>query len=122
MLPSRSLVSFDERNPKNFNNRILASANASRSCRLPLTFTHKSREPRCFKHMNMESLPVLHFAQYKTWMDSKVFLEWLQRRFVRHVKRFCHEVDIECKFYFSIMPRHIPLLINYSLNIGPLLP
>ena len=30
-------------------------------------------------------------------MDSKVFLEWFQRKFVAHVKQFCHEIGIECK-------------------------
>ena len=102
MLPSRSLVSVDERNPKNFKQSkarvtILACANASGSCRLLLTFIHKSSKPRCFKHTNMESLPVHYFTQHKSWMDSKVFLEWFQRKFVAHVKQFCHEIGIECK-------------------------
>ena len=63
----------------------------------PFDIYPQSSKPRCFKHMNMESLPVHYFAQHKSWMDSKVFLEWFQRKFVTHVKQFCQEVGIECK-------------------------
>ena len=99
MIPSRSLVSADERNPKSFKLSkdrvtILACSNASGSCRIPLAFIHKSIKPRCFKHMNMDSLPVHYFAQNKSWMDSKVFLEWFQHKFVHNVKQFSREVGI----------------------------
>ena len=63
MIPSRSLVSQEETNVKNFKlskDRVtlLACVNASGTCRLTLAFIHKSAKPRCFKHMNMDTLPV----------------------------------------------------------------
>ena len=57
-MPSKSLVSSGETNVKNFKQSkdrvtLLGCANASRTCKLPLAFIHKSARPRCFKHTDM---------------------------------------------------------------------
>ena len=102
MIPSKSLVLHEETNAKNFQlskDRVtlLACANASGTCRLPLAFVHKSVKPRCFKHMNMDTLPVHYFAQNNSWMNSKLFLQWFQIRFLPHVKLFHQNNGIENK-------------------------
>ena len=52
---------------------LLASANSTGTCKLPLMFIHKSQKPHCFKHMDMKLLLVHYYDQKKTWMDSHLF-------------------------------------------------
>ena len=87
LMPSRSLVSSGETNAKNFKQSkdrvtLLGCPNASGTCKFPLAFIHKSARPRCYKHIDMETLPVSYFAQRKSWMDAKLFLQWFELKFL----------------------------------------
>ena len=102
LMPSKSLVDCGEKKAKNFKKSkdrvtLLGCANASGTCRLPLVFISKSAKPRCFKHMDMSSLPVHYVAQKNSWMDAKIFEEWFHKRFVPHVKEFCLKNSITYK-------------------------
>ena len=56
---------------------LLACSNASRTHRLPLVFINKSTKPRCFKHMDMNNLPVhYNYSQKKSLMNCSIFSEW----------------------------------------------
>ena len=108
LMPSRSLVESKEKQARNFKKpkdrvTILGCANASGTCKLPLAFIHKSAKPRCFKHMDMSSLPVSYFSQSKSWMNATIFGDWFHQKFVPFVKHFCQVHDIEYK---------IPLLLD----------
>ena len=72
-------------------------ANASGTHRLPLMLINKSQKPRCFKHMDMNNLPVHYYAQNKSWMDSRLFTEWFHNRFVPSVRIFCRCRGLEEK-------------------------
>ena len=37
----------------------------------------KSLNPRCFKNINKNNLPVYYRANSKAWMDNSIFKEWL---------------------------------------------
>ena len=56
--------------------------------KLPLLVIGKTEHPRCFK--NVSSFPTLYRAQLSAWMDSKLFLEYLERLdrrlFIEHRK------------------------------------
>ena len=98
LMPSKSLVHCGETQAKNFKqSNLLGCANASGTCKLPLAFIHKSAKRRCFKHIDIASLPVHYFSQRKGWMDSKLFERWFQEKFVPHVRRFCQEQGVEYK-------------------------
>ena len=78
MTPSCSLNSSGITRAANFKKAkdritILGCSNASGTFRLPLVFINKSARPRCFKHMDMNSLPVKYYSQSKSWMDCKIF-------------------------------------------------
>lgn len=99
MMPSKSLTASTEKRPANFKKAkdrvtILACANAAGTCRIPLLLINKSKKPRCFKHMDMENLPVHYAAQSKSWMDSKLFSEWFNDRFLPAVRKFCREKSL----------------------------
>ena len=102
LMPSKSLVEAGETQAKNFKQAkdrvtLLGCSNASGTCKLPLAFIHKSAKPRCFKHMDMGSLPVHYLSQSKAWMDAKLFEGWFHEQFVPYVKKFCRDKGIEYK-------------------------
>lgn len=86
MTPSCSLHSGKSRaaNFKKAKDRvtILGCSNASGSYRLPLVLINKSAKPRCFKHMDMKSLPVSYYSQKKSWMNCEIFGKWFHQEFV----------------------------------------
>ena len=102
LTPSSSLNSTGKTRAANFKKAkdrvtLLACANASGTHRLPLMLINKSQKPRCFKHMDMNNLPVHNYAQNKSWMDCRLFTEWFHERFVPSVRKFCRDKGIEEK-------------------------
>ena len=102
LMPSRTLVHCGEKHAMNFKKAkdrvtLLACANVTGTCKLPLMFIHKSKNPRCFKHMDMNNLPVHYYCQKKAWMDTKLFETWSHHRFVPHVKNFGKQNKITYK-------------------------
>ena len=102
MTPSHSLNSGATIRAANFKKAkdritLLACANATGSHRLPLVFINKSAKPRCFKHMDMNNLPVHYYSQKKSWMDCSIFSNWFHQRFVPSVSKFCSENGLEKK-------------------------
>lgn len=121
LMPSKSLVHCGEKQAKNFKKSkdrvtLLGCANASGTCKLPLAFIHKSARPRCFKHMDMNTLPVHYFSQSKAWMTSKLFEKWFHDMFVPHVKKFCEDKSIEYKILLLVdnAPAHPSIEILQS--------
>lgn len=87
LMPNKTLVTSREKEAKAFKKpkdrvTIMACANASGSIKLPLLFIHKALNPRCFKHIDKNDLPVHYYAQKSSWMDSYIFKEWFLNRFV----------------------------------------
>lgn len=74
-LPSRTLASCTEKFAPGFKMQkqrltLLVCANASGNHRLPLVVIGKSKKPRCFKQLNMNSLPVNYYVQKNAWMNQ----------------------------------------------------
>ena len=59
-----------------------ACANVTGSIKLPLLVIGKSAHPRCFKGMQMNSLPVTYKSQKNAWMNTAIFLSWFHDVFV----------------------------------------
>lgn len=108
-LPTKSLASKAEDHARGFKMSkdrvtLLACSNAAGNHKLPLMLIGNSAKPRCFKNVNISSLPVYYKSQKKAWMDGKLFKEWFHHQFVPAVKRFSEENDLE--------PRAILLIDN----------
>uniref|UniRef100_H3A7H0 HTH CENPB-type domain-containing protein n=1 Tax=Latimeria chalumnae TaxID=7897 RepID=H3A7H0_LATCH len=71
--------------------------------KLPLLVIGKSTNPRCFKHVNLASLPMLHRAQRSAWINSEIFRAWFVENFIPDVRSFFRSKGI---------PIHALLLIN----------
>ena len=59
---------------------ISACANASGDIKLPLVLIGKSKNPRCFKHINCDELPVVYYNQSNAWMNIEIFTDWFHRK------------------------------------------
>lgn len=46
----------------------------------------KSHSTRCFKHINMQSLPVIYKNSSSAWMTRDIFASWFESEFVSAVK------------------------------------
>lgn len=76
---------------------LMACSNASGSHKLPLVFIHKSKNPRCFKHLNKSALPVKYYSQCNAWMDYEIFKKWFEDEFVPEVKKHLKDRGLEPK-------------------------
>lgn len=74
---------------------LLGCVNTSGSHCLLLAFVNVSAKPKCFKRMDMSSLPVHYFLQKKLWMDCNIFSGWFQQQFLPSVRRFCSNNGLE---------------------------
>ena len=57
---------------------VLLCANMSGSDKLKPLVIGKSKIPRCFKGIDMDTLPVLYCANSNAWMTSVIFLQWVK--------------------------------------------
>lgn len=98
-LPSRTLVTGREKEAKGFKKSkdrvtLMACANASGSISMPLMFIHKSANPRCFKNIRKEDLPVHYCSQKNSWMDSSLFKAWFFDKFVPHCRSALRDLNL----------------------------
>jgi len=62
-------------------------ANITGSIKLPLLLIGKAAHPRCFRGINMASLPVTYMNQQNAWVDTTIFSLWFQNHFVPFVQK-----------------------------------
>ena len=92
LMPNKTLVSAREKEAKGFKKpkervTLMACANATGSIKLPLVFIHKSKNPRCFKNVDKDKLPVHYYNQKNSWMDSSIFSDWFKLKFVPQCRK-----------------------------------
>ena len=102
MLPEKTLAARHEKGAKGMKKQkervtLMACANASGSHKLPLTFIHKYQKPHCFKHVNVNALPVKYYAQRNAWMNVEIFIKWFETEFVPEVRKHLKNRGLEPK-------------------------
>ena len=65
---------------------VLGCTNATGTHKLKPILIGKSAKLRCFKHVNMDALPVIYKSQRNAWMNLEIFAEWFKKDFVPAVK------------------------------------
>ena len=113
LMPLKSLASSfeksaDGRKTQKERVTINACANASGSIKLPLLLIGKSKNPRCFKKISCDQLPVKYTNQNNAWVNASLFAEWFHDSFVPRVQKKLVEMSVE--------PRAILLLDNCSAH------
>ena len=78
MLPDKTLACRHEKGAAGMKKQkdrvtLMACSNTTGKHKLPLVCIGKSRNPRCFKNINKDALPVRYYAQRSAWMDCSIF-------------------------------------------------
>ena len=80
MLRGNTLASVNDRpdGTKKAKDRVTinACANASGTIKLPLLLIGKAKNPRCFRNLKKEALPVVYGSQKNAWVDRDIFSDW----------------------------------------------
>ena len=100
MLPSKTLASMSEKEAmKKQKDRVtlMACCNATGMHKLPLMFIGKAKNPRCFKNINKEALPVHYCSQKNAWVHSEIFSDWFHNEFVPAVTKHLKEKGLTVK-------------------------
>lgn len=102
MMPSKTLASKEEASAPGYKKSkdrvsLLVCANASGTDKLPLLLIGKSKKPRPFKNINVNSLPVKYTNQRSAWMNSEIFEKWFYDDFVPHVKEHLAQLNLPPK-------------------------
>ena len=87
LVPLKSLQMGGEEGQQGKSDTINACSNATGTVKLPLQLIGKAKKPRCFKHVNMELLPVQYRGQCNAWMSCEIFSEWFNNSFVPTVRK-----------------------------------
>ena len=101
LMPQKTLASSFEKSAdgrKTQKDRVTinACANASGTIKLPLLLIGKSKNPRCFKHINRDNLPVIYSNQSNAWVNAVIFAECFHEKFVPAVQKQLREMDVGC--------------------------
>lgn len=102
LLPQKTLASHSEkcadgRKAPKERVTINACSNASGTIKLPLVLIGMYANPRCFKHIKKEYLPVVYANQTNAWMSASIFSDWFHCHFVPTVTRRLQELGVEPK-------------------------
>ena len=124
LMPNKTLVSSWEREAKGFKKpkdrvTLMACASASGLIKLPLVFVHKSLNPRCFKNVDKNDLPVsIMHKRIPGWTprsSKQGFMKSLCQVAEKHLGR---EVSPKEPFSSLIMLPPILMLNLYALVMG----
>lgn len=112
-LPTKTLASLSEKYAPGHKMQkqrvtVMVCGNASGSHRMPLLVIGNAKKPRCFKGVNMNSLPVTYRNQTKAWMNQSIFIEWFQQVFVPAVQTHLKSLDLPPKaiLFLDNAPAH----------------
>ena len=101
MLPGHTLASVHKQpdGTKKAKDRVTinACANASGTIKLPLLFIGKAKNPRCFRKINKEALPVVYRNQKNAWINTHIFRDWFLNCFIPETKLKLRELGREEK-------------------------
>lgn len=113
LLPSKTMAAHFEKSAagrKTQKDRITINAcsNVTGTIKLPLQFIGKAKKPRCFKNIDVSSLPDIYNNQSNAWMNCALFSNWFHNHFVPFVQKALKEKNLS--------PKAILLLDNCSAH------
>ena len=76
---------------------INACSNATGKKATTAAYWKKAKNPRCFKNVGRDYLPVVYINQKNAWVDAAIFTNWFHKMFVPTVQAMLKEMDIEFK-------------------------
>lgn len=112
-LPDKTLATMSEKSAPGFKMQkdritVMVCSNASGSHKLPLFVLGKSKNPRAFKNLNMNALPVNYSSQKNAWMSQDIFITWFHNIFVPSVRSHLEKIGLpsEAMLFMDNAPTH----------------
>ena len=104
MLPDKTLAEKDDKVAKKGYKQIIDritllffACNWAGTMKMRPLAIGKFRAPRCFHHVNMNTLPVQYDFSKNAWMTSSIFKTWFHKTFVPTVRRHLRALGLEEK-------------------------
>ncbi len=129
MLPTKTLAARREKDASAMKKQkervtLMSCSNATGKHKLPLMVIGKAANPRCFKNVNRQALPVQYCNQKNAWMDSHIFSDWFHQQFVPAVTKYLKErgVTVKALLLLDNAPSHpdVSTLVSKDGNIKAL--
>ena len=76
---------------------INACSNVTGTIKLPLQVIGKAKNPRCFRGLRMDLLPVEYCGQKNAWMSFDIFYGWFHQSFIPTVRKELCSLGLEPK-------------------------
>jgi len=91
LLPTKPLAAHFEKSAvgrKTQKERVTINAcsNVTATIKLSLLLIGKAKNPRCFRHIDVNSLPVVYKDQSNAWMNCELFSDWFHNYYVLFVQ------------------------------------
>jgi len=122
-MPERTYIHKEEKSMpgfKAFKDRItvLSGGNIAGYKFKPIVI-HRSKNPRAFKGVNINMLPVHYNSNKNAWMTRLLFEDWFMKVFAPEVKEYCNQQNIPFKILLLLdnTPGHPPHLCDLHPNI-----
>ncbi|XP_049288852.1 tigger transposable element-derived protein 1-like [Anopheles funestus] len=92
---------------------IMVGSNMTGDLKLKPLAVYHSQKPRAFKHVQVQSLPVVWKSNKKAWVTRSIFNEWFLQNFVPEVEKYCRDKGIPFKILLLVdnAPGH-PIELN----------
>lgn len=89
---------------------VLFCVNKAGNHKLTPLIIGKSQNPRCFKSINIKSLPVEYRNSANAWMTANIFYDWFHSSFVPTVQKFLRDSNLPQKALLLLdnCPAHPP--------------
>lgn len=102
LLPTKTFAGNFEKSATGFKTNkdrvtIAVCSNASGTHKLPLFVIGKSTNPRAFKNVNRDALPVYYRSQTAAWMNSNLCQDWFFSQFVPQVEKYLKNKNLPSK-------------------------
>ncbi|XP_028660410.1 jerky protein homolog-like [Erpetoichthys calabaricus] len=99
MLPSKSLAARTDAAAPGYKRSkerltILACSNATANLKMNLAMIGKSKNPRAFKTVSKNALPVKYYSQKSTWMSSEICKDCFFKEFIPSTEKFLKENNL----------------------------
>jgi hypothetical protein len=122
-MPERTYIHKEEKSMpgfKAFKDRVtvLLGGNIA-GYKLKPFVVHRSKNPRAFKGVNINMLPVHYNSNKNAWMTQLLFEDWFMKVFATEVKEYCnqHKIPFKILLLLDNAPGHPPHLGDLHPNI-----
>lgn len=122
-MPKRTFISREEKHMPGYKVgkdrfTLLLGGNATGDCKLKPLLVYKSENPRAFKGVDKEKLPVHWTSNSKAWVTRIIFLNWYKNCFGQEVETFCqkHNLAHNVILLLDNAPGHPPADELHAVN------